>query len=295
MLRSGAHDRRGGPKHGLWLIGENPLRTDFLWQSIYARLRDHGQKGVVVEGLSGVDIALWDIKGKRFGVPVHQLLGGAFRTEVQAYATGLYRQKSGDPLRYLAEEAAGYVAEGFKAVKLKVGFGVEEDAAVTCAVRFAIGADVALMVDANHAYDAVSAIRLGRKIEEYDIGWFEEPVPPEDLAGYRAVKAALRSRSQVANVNLRGLVSANCWFRTRWTLSSQIHAQRVDCPNARRSLIWLKRSASGTILMSGEQALRSLLPCTFWPASRHIHQLRLRPFSRCWSSTGQSTQFDKPF
>lgn len=174
-----------------WLIGENPLRTDFLWQSIYARLRDHGQKGVVVEGLSGVDIALWDIKGKRFGVPVYQLLGGAFRTEVQAYATGLYRQKSGDPLRYLAEEAAGYVAEGFKAVKLKVGFGVEEDAAVTRAVRLAIGADVALMVDANHAYDAVSAIRLGRKIEEYDIGWFEEPVPPEDLAGYRAVKAAL--------------------------------------------------------------------------------------------------------
>jgi len=174
-----------------WLIGENPLRTDFLWQSIYARLRDHGQKGVVVEGLSGVDIALWDIKGKRFGVPVYQLLGGAFRTEVQAYATGLYRQKSGDPLRYLAEEAAGYVTEGFKAVKLKVGFGVEEDAAVTRAVRLAIGADVALMVDANHAYDAVSAIRLGRKIEEYDIGWFEEPVPPEDLAGYRAVKAAL--------------------------------------------------------------------------------------------------------
>lgn len=119
------------------------------------------------------------------------LLGGALRTEVQAYATGLYRRKSGDPLRYLAEEAAGYVAEGFKAVKLKVGFGVEEDVAATRAVRSAIGADVALMVDANHAYDAVDAIRLGRKIEGHDIGWFEEPVPPEDLVGYRAVKAAL--------------------------------------------------------------------------------------------------------
>ena len=72
------------------------------------------------------------------------LLGGALRTEVQAYATGLYRRKSGDPLRYLAEEAAGYVAEGFKAVKLKVGFAVEEDVAATRAVRSAIGADVAL-------------------------------------------------------------------------------------------------------------------------------------------------------
>jgi D-galactarolactone cycloisomerase len=174
-----------------WLIGEDPLRTDYVWQMIYARLRDHGQKGVVIEGLSGIDIALWDIKGKHFGVPAHLLLGGPLRAEVQTYATGLYRRKSGDPLRYLAKEAAGYVIEGFKAVKLKVGFGVEEDAAVTRAVREAIGPDVGLMVDANHAYDAVAAIRLGRMIEPYNIEWFEEPVPPEDVAGYRAVKAAL--------------------------------------------------------------------------------------------------------
>ena len=174
-----------------WLIGQDPLRTEFLWQMIYARLRDHGQKGAVIQGLSGIDIALWDIKGKHFGVPVHRLFGGPLRSEVQAYATGLYRRKSGDPLRYLAEEAAGYVADGFKAVKLKVGFGVQEDAAVTRAVREAIGPDVALMVDANHAYDAVAAIRLGRMIEADNIGWFEEPVPPEDVAGYRAVKAAI--------------------------------------------------------------------------------------------------------
>ena len=174
-----------------WLVGEDPLRTDVLWQTIYARLRDHGQKGVVIQGLSGIDIALWDIKGKHFGVPAHQLLGGAARKEVQAYATGLYRRKSGDPLKYLPEEAASYTAEGFRAVKLKVGFGIAEDAAVTHAVREAIGPDVALMVDANHAYDAVAAIRLGRLIEPHDIGWFEEPVPPEDVAGYCAVKSAL--------------------------------------------------------------------------------------------------------
>ncbi|KRR27267.1 mandelate racemase [Bradyrhizobium lablabi] len=173
------------------LIGEDPLRTDFLWRKVYSALRDHGQKGVVIEALSGIDIALWDIKGKFFDVPVHQLLGGASRNEVQAYATGLYRRKSGDPMRYLPDEAAGYVAEGFKAVKLKVGFGVEEDVAVTRAVREAIGSGIALMVDANHAYDATAAIRLGRMIERYDIGWFEEPVPPEDLAGYREVKAAI--------------------------------------------------------------------------------------------------------
>jgi D-galactarolactone cycloisomerase len=173
------------------LIGEDPLRTDVLWQTIYARLRDHGQKGVVIQGLSGIDIALWDIKGKHFGVPAYRLLGGPLRTEVKAYATGLYRRKSGDPLKYLAAEAVGYVAEGFKAVKLKVGFGVEEDAAVTREVREAIGRGIGLMVDANHAFDATAAIRLGRMIEQHDVGWFEEPVPPEDLAGYRAVKAAL--------------------------------------------------------------------------------------------------------
>ena len=174
-----------------WLVGEDPTRTDYLWQEIYARLRDHGQKGIVIEALSGIDIALWDIKGKHFGVPASALLGGMVRQEVQAYATGLYRRKSGDPVAYLAEEAAGYVAEGFKAVKLKVGFGIEEDVRVTRAVRQAIGPGIQLMVDANHAYDAVAAIRLGRMIEEYDISWFEEPVPPEDLAGHLAVKAAL--------------------------------------------------------------------------------------------------------
>lgn len=174
-----------------WLIGEDALCTDRLWQLVYARLRDHGQKGVVIQGLSGIDIALWDLKGKHFGVPCYRLLGGPLRTEVKAYATGLYRRNCGNPAKYLAEEAAGYVADGFSAVKLKVGFGVEEDAAMTHAVRDAIGDNVALMVDANHAYDAVAAIKLGRMIEQHQIGWFEEPVPPEDVAGYRAVRKAI--------------------------------------------------------------------------------------------------------
>jgi D-galactarolactone cycloisomerase len=174
-----------------WFVGQDPLRSDLLWQETYARLRDHGQKGLVIQAMSGLDIALWDIKGKHFGVPAYRLMGGGQRDTVQAYATGLYRRKSGNPVDYLAEEAAGYVAEGFKAVKLKVGFGIEEDVRVTRAVRQAIGPEIGLMVDANHAYDTVAAIRLGRRIEEYDIGWFEEPVPPEDLAGHLAVKAAL--------------------------------------------------------------------------------------------------------
>ncbi|MDR2450407.1 MAG: mandelate racemase/muconate lactonizing enzyme family protein [Candidatus Accumulibacter sp.] len=174
-----------------FLIGQDPFRTEWLWHEIYARYRDHGQKGVVIQGLSGVDIALWDLKGKILGQPIHRLMGGPLRTEVAAYATGLYRRDAGKPEVYLAEEAAGYCEEGFSAVKLKVGFGIDEDARVTQAVRRAIGPDRGLMVDANHAYDTVAAIRLGRKIEPFDIGWFEEPVIPEDAAGHLAVKTAL--------------------------------------------------------------------------------------------------------
>lgn len=174
------------------LVGQDPMRSEYLWNEIYARFRDHGQKGVIIQGLSGIDIALWDLKGKYLNQPVHRLLGGPIRSEVTAYATGLYRRENGDPAAYLAEEAAGYVAEGFGAVKLKVGFGVDEDTAMTRAVRKAVGDDIGLMIDANHAYDAVAAIRLGRTIEELDIGWFEEPVPPEDIAGHLQVKAALK-------------------------------------------------------------------------------------------------------
>ena len=173
------------------LIGRDAMATEAIWQDLYNRLRDHGQKGLPIEALSAVDIALWDIRGKLLGQPVHVLMGGPLRTTVQAYATGLYRREDPDHERYLREEAAGYAAEGFGAMKLKTGFGVEQDIAMTRAVRAEIGEGVALMVDANHAYDATAAIRYGRRVEELGIGWFEEPVPPEDLAGYREVRRAL--------------------------------------------------------------------------------------------------------
>jgi D-galactarolactone cycloisomerase len=170
------------------LLGADPLATEEIWQRLYALLRDHGQKGLAVQALSGVDIALWDLKGKLLGQPIHRLMGGPIRTRVRAYATGLYSRPEGDPALYLAEEAAGYAAEGFSAVKLKVGYGVREDVRNARAVREAVGPDVALMVDANHAYDTASAIDLGRRIADLDVGWFEEPVPPEDLRGYEEVR-----------------------------------------------------------------------------------------------------------
>lgn len=173
------------------LLGADALATDLIWETLYDRFRDQGQKGVPISALSGVDIALWDIKGKHFGVPVHRLMGGPLRTQFEAYATGTYRKETGDPFDYIVEEVKGYAAEGFKGVKLKIGFDVAEDAALIAAVRAAIGPDLPLMLDANHGYDAIEAIKLGRRAEAHDITWFEEPVPPEDLDGYREIKAAI--------------------------------------------------------------------------------------------------------
>ncbi len=174
------------------LLGRDPLDTQVLWEELYNTFRDYGRKGMPIAALSAVDIALWDLKGKALGLPIHKLLGGPFRKEVRAYATGLYHRQVPDQAAALAEEATGYAAEGFQAMKLKVGFGVEEDVRNVRAVREAIGPERLLMVDANHAYDAREAIRLGRLIEPYEIYWFEEPVVPEDLDGYLQVKQALR-------------------------------------------------------------------------------------------------------
>ena len=173
------------------LIGADALATEAIWQTLYNRLRDHGQKGLAVEALSAVDIALWDLKGRHLGLPAHRLIGGPLRSRVQAYATGFYRKRSGDPLTYLVEEARERVAQGFGAIKLKLGFDFDEDIRLCHEVRHAVGDGVMIMIDANHAYDATAAIRLGHRIEGLDIAWFEEPVPPEDHAGYREVKRAL--------------------------------------------------------------------------------------------------------
>lgn len=170
------------------LVGANPLETEKLWQDLYHRLRDQGQRGLTMTALSGIDIALWDIKGKHHGVSVSELLGGRFREEVRAYATGAFRHDGVDRVRGVIEEVAGYAREGFLGVKIKVGFDVEEDLRAIAAAREAIGPDCRLMIDANHGYDLLEAIELGKRAEPFGIDWFEEPVLPEHIDTYRAVR-----------------------------------------------------------------------------------------------------------
>jgi D-galactarolactone cycloisomerase len=199
------------------LAGQDPLRTEALWPALYNKFRDQGQKGLVVAALSGIDIALWDIKGKAFGAPIHQLMGGPLRTDVRAYATGTYRLAHGNPLEYIADEVAGYVAQGFQGVKVKIGFDVDDDVALLRVVRDRIGPDVSLMIDANHGYDALEAIRLGRLVADLGIEWFEEPVVPEDLASYREVRA--KQPIPVAG--------GECEF-TRWGFREALTTRSID-------------------------------------------------------------------
>lgn len=199
------------------LIGANPLETEKLWLKLYHALRDQGQRGLTITALSGVDIALWDIKGKHFGAPISTLLGGRFRENVRAYATGSFRMDGIDRVTAIAEEVAGYRDEGFHAAKIKIGFGIPEDLRVIAAARDAMGPEMRLMIDANHGYDTVEAVSLGQQAIDYDIDWFEEPVLPEHLAAYRTVRA-----DQPIPV-----AGGETWH-TRWGMQEPLETRCID-------------------------------------------------------------------
>lgn len=173
------------------LLNEDPLATEVLWHRMYHATRDFGRKGSVLAAISAIDIALWDLAGKFYQVPIYQLLGGPFRTRVQAYATGFYRLSAQDESSRLADEALAHYDAGFRAMKIKLGFGLASDEKAMAAIASALqGRDVTLMVDTNHAYGVADAIRLGRSLEPYRLRWYEEPVAPEHLSGYREVRQA---------------------------------------------------------------------------------------------------------
>lgn len=176
------------------IIGDDPLDRDVVWHKVYNLLRDHGQKGMPMQALSGVDIALWDITGKALGVPIHKLIGGTHRDHIKVYGYGMMLKREGvtDHASRFREESAAMLEMGFTAVKMKVGLGAREDAKLCRAVRESIGDDYSFMVDANHCYTTSDAFYVGRTLEELQAYWFEEPVAPEDLDGYRELRSGLK-------------------------------------------------------------------------------------------------------
>lgn len=203
------------------VIGGNPLDRGRIWHELYSLTRDFGQKGSYIEAISAIDIALWDIAGQALGQPIFRLLGGAFRDSVASYATGCYYRGASyldyrSALPALASEARGYVDAGFRMLKMKVGLlAVEQDLERVRAVREAVGPDCAILVDANHAYNTPTALRMGRGLEANDVRWFEEPVPPEDRDGYRELRRALSipiagGECEYTRFGFRELIAGGC-------------------------------------------------------------------------------------
>ena len=176
------------------VLGMDPLDRDVIWHKVYNLMRDHGQKGMPLQSLSGVDIALWDIAGKVAGLPLYKMIGGALRDKIDVYGYGMMlRTESVDSLvARFTDEAAAIKGMGFKATKMKVGLGPRDDVRLIEAVRRGVGDDYRFMIDANHAYTTHDAFYMGRAMEEFDPYWFEEPVAPEDLDGYRELRQGLR-------------------------------------------------------------------------------------------------------
>ena len=175
--------------------GENPTNKEYIWHKVYNSLRDSGQKGMPIQAISGIDIALWDILSKKANLPLYQLLGGKCNNQIPVYGYGMMLQKK--PVEQLIElfqkEAKEIKEKNFKAMKMKIGIGPKDDLKLVKAVREAIGDDYKLMVDANHAYNLSDALHVGKGLDEMNIYWFEEPVAPEDYEGYKELKKKLNT------------------------------------------------------------------------------------------------------
>ena len=216
-----------------YLIGQDPRNIEYLWEMMHKRAYKHARGGIVIAAISGIDIALWDLRGKMAGMPLWRLLGG-YRQRVPAYATGgFYSENKG--VKELTREMASYVKHGFRAVKMKIGRNpdielsplrvmdsagrcevtLEEDLERVAAVRDTIGPDIKLMVDANGAWDVPVAIKMGRAMERFDIYWYEEPISPDDVAG----SAEVASKVDIAVAGYEtcsyGIVDFNDYIKAR--------------------------------------------------------------------------------
>jgi L-rhamnonate dehydratase len=171
------------------LIGEDPFQTEYLWAKMYRANIYAGRRGIGVHAMSGIDLALWDIKGKALGLPVWRLLGGGFTKSLRPYASSLFGATPAET----GERARRFVDQGFTAVKFgwdPMGQDAATDIALVREARRGLGPEVDLMIDAGLVYDAKTAIQRARAFEQFNPFWFEEPLRPDDYEGYAKLSAA---------------------------------------------------------------------------------------------------------
>ena len=171
--------------------GMNLMNTEQVWDHMFFYDRKPVAKGKEIHAIGSVDLCVWDIVGKALQLPVHRVLG-TYQETIPVYGAGGYYEE-GKGIPELVEEMESYVKEGYKVVKMKIGYlDATEDAERTRAVVKALGNDARVMVDANNGYrSAYEAIRYGRMVEDLDLYWFEEPVAPDDWRGNAEVREAL--------------------------------------------------------------------------------------------------------
>jgi D-arabinonate dehydratase len=198
------------------LIGEDEEMIEKLWNKLYMATLRYGRRGVAIAAISGVDIALWDIMGKRAGKPIYKLLGG-YKKRVRAYITGGYYSPNKD-IEGLVKEVTSYIKAGFKAVKIKIGaLSIEEDLERLKAVKNAVDNSVLIAVDANNVYTYEEALRMGKKLEELGIWFFEEPIQTD------LVELSARLAREL-NVPIAGYETAF----TRWEYLEILRKHAVD-------------------------------------------------------------------
>lgn len=195
-----------------WLEGRDPRNVKQIHDDLHFRLTSSFHSYAPASVISGVDIALWDAYGKALDTPVSRLLGGARRDTVRAYATGHFWTETDDfedLKKAVVSEATDHVAAGFDALKNKIGlhrhpdfpWGWREDVELVRAIRAAVGDNVRLATDANHAYDVATAERVGRQLDELDVYFFEEPVVPRAIDDYTTLNRQLATP----------LAGGECW------------------------------------------------------------------------------------
>ena len=173
------------------LIGENPLETERLWQKMYRRTMYFGRSSVTITAMAAIDMALWDLKGKRYGQPIHRLLGGKQHDRIKAYASILFG-RDGAETKAIAER---WREAGYRAIKFgwePMGQSESLDIELVRSARDGIG-DGTLLIDAGCVWDARTALQRANAFEQYQLGWLEEPLRPDDVEGYRW----LRDRSPI--------------------------------------------------------------------------------------------------
>ena len=169
------------------IVGLDPREVVSIWEKMYRfQLASHGMGAGACLAMSGIDMALWDIRGKAAGMPLYRLLGGA-RKAIAAYAGGV--SLGYQPPQQLIEEAAASLEQGYKAVKLRVGDAVPKDIERLRAVRKAYGDQLVILTDANIGYAPQDVRRMMPVLDELGIGWLEEPFPAHDYRSYREAKS----------------------------------------------------------------------------------------------------------